>query len=50
MVGLDAAAKTVTLASGRTIQYDSLLTTMPLDITLRQAGNLLFNSMLIWTS
>ena len=38
VTGLDAAAKTVTLAGGKTVQYNSLISTMPLDITLRMLG------------
>jgi hypothetical protein len=35
---VDADAKTVTLASGATVAYDSLVSTMPLDILLRMLG------------
>lgn len=38
VVGLDAAAKRVTLASGDVIQYGKLLSTVPLDVLLRWAG------------
>eukprot|EP00899_Mesostigma_viride_P028486 jgi/Mesvir1/8822/Mv02723-RA.1 len=38
VVGLDLEASTVTLANGAKIKYDNLLTTMPLDITLRMVG------------
>ena len=34
VVAIDAAAKQVTLASGDVLQYEALLTTMPLDVTL----------------
>jgi hypothetical protein len=35
---VDADAKTVTLASGATVAYESLVSTMPLDILLRMLG------------
>ena len=35
---VDADKKTVTLASGATVAYDSLVSTMPLDILLRMLG------------
>jgi hypothetical protein len=38
VTAIDAEAKRVTLASGATVAYDSLMTTMPLDITLRMLG------------
>ena len=38
VVSLDTDSRTVTLASGCTIQYGSLLTTAPLDLTLALAG------------
>ena len=38
VTAIDADAKRVTLASGATVAYDSLVTTMPLDITLRMLG------------
>ena len=38
VVGIDADAKTVTLASGATIQYNSLISTLPLDIMCRWLG------------
>jgi len=38
VVGLDLEGRTVTLASGTAIQYGSLLTTAPLDLTLGMAG------------
>lgn len=38
VTGLDKDAKTVTLASGVTLQYDSLISTMPLDLTLQWLG------------
>ena len=34
ITALDAAAKTLTLVDGRKLQYDSLISTMPLDLTL----------------
>ena len=36
--GLDAASKTLTLPDGRKLQYESLISTMPLDITLTWLG------------
>lgn len=38
MVGLDKDAKSVTLADGSVIEYEALITTMPLDITLTWLG------------
>lgn len=38
MTGIDIDAKTVTLASGQKIQYDSLISTLPLDIMCRWVG------------
>ena len=38
VTALDAGAKTVTLAGGQQVQYNSLISTMPLDITLRMLG------------
>eukprot|EP01024_Parvocaulis_polyphysoides_P055160 TRINITY_DN5621_c0_g2_i3.p2 TRINITY_DN5621_c0_g2~~TRINITY_DN5621_c0_g2_i3.p2 ORF type:complete len:328 (-),score=46.41 TRINITY_DN5621_c0_g2_i3:56-1039(-) len=38
IVGLDLVAKTVSLKDGKKIQYDALITTMPLDITLSMVG------------
>ena len=38
ITGLDAATKTLTLTDGRKLQYDSLISTMPLDITLTWLG------------
>mmetsp|Transcript_25530 Transcript_25530/g.55577 ORF Transcript_25530/g.55577 Transcript_25530/m.55577 type:complete len:503 (-) Transcript_25530:650-2158(-) len=38
VVNIDKDAKVVTLASGAKIQYNSLLSTIPLDITLRWLG------------
>ena len=35
---LDAASKTLTLASGDKVQYQSLISTMPLDLTLTWLG------------
>ncbi len=35
---MDKDAKTVSLADGRQLQYESLITTVPLDITLRWLG------------
>lgn len=35
---IDAAAKTVTLTSGAVIHYNKLLTTIPLDLTLKMVG------------
>jgi protoporphyrinogen oxidase len=37
VVAIDAAAKKATLASGDVVEYESLLTTMPLDVTLAAA-------------
>ena len=38
VVSLDAEAKTARLATGAEIQYDALINTAPLDITLRWLG------------
>ncbi len=38
ITAMDAAAKTLTLTDGRKLQYDSLISTMPLDITLTWLG------------
>lgn len=38
VVSLDKDAKVATLANGQSIQYDALVSTMPLDITLRWLG------------
>lgn len=38
MANLDKEAKVATLANGHSIQYDALVSTMPLDITLRWLG------------
>ncbi len=38
VAAVDADAKRVTLASGATVSYDSLVSTMPLDLLLRQLG------------
>ena len=38
VVSLNAEAKVVRLACGTEIQYDALITTAPLDITLRWLG------------
>ncbi len=38
VTSLDSESKTVTLADGSTLQYDALITTMPLDITLAWLG------------
>ena len=38
VVSLDKDAKIATLASGRKIQYEALLSTMPLDLTLQWLG------------
>ena len=38
MVGVDKDSKVVTLADGRRIQYDALISTLPLDITLNWLG------------
>lgn len=38
VTALDKDAKTVTLADGSTIEYEALITTMPLDITLTWLG------------
>lgn len=38
VVGLDKDAKTVTLVDGTVIEYEALITTMPLDITLTWLG------------
>ena len=35
---LDREGRTVTLKNGNKIQYDALITTMPLDITLQWCG------------
>ncbi|MEN6338237.1 MAG: FAD-dependent oxidoreductase [Phycisphaerales bacterium] len=41
-VEIDAAAKTVRLSDGRTVEYDWLITTMPLDLLLRRISDLRF--------
>ena len=38
VVGIDKDAKVVTLANGDRIRYTNLLSTLPLDIILRQLG------------
>lgn len=38
VVGIDLDHKTVTLSSGRKIEYNAFLSTMPLDETLRLVG------------
>ena len=38
VTALDADARVATLASGATVSYDSLVSTMPLDILLRMLG------------
>jgi len=38
VTAIDAEGKTVTLASGQKVQYNSLISTVPLDITLRMLG------------
>jgi hypothetical protein len=38
ITGLDAATKMLTLTDGRKLQYESLISTMPLDITLTWLG------------
>lgn len=38
VVGIDKDARTASLADGSQLQYESLLTTMPLDLTLRWLG------------
>ncbi len=38
ITAMDATAKTLTLTDGRKLQYDSLISTMPLDITLTWLG------------
>ncbi len=38
VTSLDKDAKVATLANGQSIQYDALVSTMPLDITLRWLG------------
>ena len=38
MVALDAEARVATLAGGRRLRYDALMTTAPLDATLRLLG------------
>ena len=38
MVALDAEAKVATLGSGARVRYDALVTTQPLDVTLRALG------------
>lgn len=42
VAGIDAAEKTVHLADGRTIRYDWLITTMPMDLLLRKISDLRF--------
>ena len=38
VIKLDRSAKVATLASGARIQYNALLSTMPLDLTLHKLG------------
>ena len=38
VVSMDAAAKTLTLVSGDKVEYESLISTMPLDLTLGWLG------------
>ena len=38
VTGLDREKKIVTLKSGHQIQYDALISTMPLDLTLQWCG------------
>ncbi len=38
VTSLDKDTKVATLANGQSIQYDALVSTMPLDITLRWLG------------
>lgn len=38
MVGLDAATKTLSMQNGDKVVYDSLISTMPLDLTLSWLG------------
>ena len=38
MVGIDKEAKVATLTSGQKIQYEALVSTMPLDLTLHWLG------------
>ena len=38
VVRVNAAAKTLSMADGTEIEYKQLLSTMPLDLTLRQLG------------
>lgn len=38
VVSMDAAAKTMTLVSGDKLEYESLISTMPLDLTLGWLG------------
>ena len=38
MTNVDKDAKVLTLSSGKKIQYDALITTMPLDLTLGWMG------------
>lgn len=38
VTGIDGEAKTVTFADGRRVAYDTLISTIPLDITLRWLG------------
>ena len=38
VVSIDKDAKTVTLDGGRQLQYDSLVSTVPLDLTLQWMG------------
>ena len=48
--GLDADAKVVTLASGRTIRYNKLLSTMSLDYTLKLVGQESLGEGLVYSS
>ena len=50
VVGLDAEAKTITLASGRTIRYNKLLSTMPVDYTLGMLGKPELSEGMIYSS
>ena len=48
VVDLDKDAKVATLASGARLQYDALLSTMPLDLTLCKLGRAKWASELLY--